>query len=59
MADTLHGDSVEFIAYRLFEEIARVENKNTRLAAGEETPDRQWILETYVKCLDIARGGLF
>jgi hypothetical protein len=45
----------EEVAYKLFNEIAYVENIRVRNYGGKETPSRKWILDTYAECLRAVR----
>ena len=52
-------NSPEQVAYRLMQDVARVENKllHANVVAPDQTSaDRQWILGTYVECVRAVRG---
>jgi hypothetical protein len=50
----LGENSPEYVAYRLFRDIAQAEGK---VLAGhnEPKPDREWILTTYAECLNVVQ----
>jgi hypothetical protein len=51
-------DSIESVAYALFERIAYVEGKDVGLEEpGLVKPDRRWILSTYGECLRTVRSA--
>ena len=51
-------NSPENVAFKLMQEIARVERKALDRQRGERgvTFDRQWILDTFSECLEAVRG---
>ena len=46
-------NSLEQVAYKLIDNIARIEGKVTHRNPGDgkETASREWILDTYAECL--------
>ena len=60
MADTkvvnAGENTPEEIAFKLFREIALVENKKIIYINGADLPNRAWILDTYAECLDTVQN---
>lgn len=50
----LGGESPEQVAYRLVQDIARLEDKWTGMTF--KNVDREWLLDTYKQCLAATRG---
>ena len=51
------GMTPEGAAMALLEIIAKSEGKPMSLFGDERSPSRQWVLETYSECLQIAKGS--
>ena len=51
-------NSPEHIAYRLLEDVARVEGRSfyTRTGQDSDAADRKYILDTYAECLSAVGG---
>lgn len=51
-------NSPERVAYKLMELIANLERRDL-YASGSNPPDREWVLNTYGKCISTVRNGWY
>ena len=54
MADTSHSDTPEYVAYRLLQHVADIEQKPISGSDATRT-GRKWLLDTYAECLEAVK----